>query len=367
MLFASGTRRLMSLYATHPPLLQRIKALDPSFREEDYSQARPGAADSRADAQTSPPAAAFSGAVPTTDVRETHVDLRNTPLSGMIGQPTPRQISFARQLRKAIPVNLHQAAHSRQSAFLLALALVLDRSGRILERQLRLLEEQLGSERSGRVKGYYDDLQKAGVEFGLPLLEISFPALKQRPAAQLEFLIELSRRLIDIDQQTDLHEYCFYKILVTNLDQSSNPAGYGSHKRISKSKVRQAALQLVQIVASYGHDRKVARDAAFRAGIAQLGHRVADDQNIGAEPSQNLMQLDDCLRTLQTIAPASRERLVDAVAATISHDAKIRLAEAELLRAICASLHCPLPPLILQAPADRPAEPAMPREQEMPG
>jgi hypothetical protein len=32
--------------------------------------------------------------------------------------------------------------------------------------------------------------------------------------------------------------------------------------------------------------------------------------------------------------------------AAVSHDGRVCVAEAELLRVICASLHCPLPPML---------------------
>ena len=35
MLFGTGSR-LSGLFATHPPLSERIRALDPSFKESDY-------------------------------------------------------------------------------------------------------------------------------------------------------------------------------------------------------------------------------------------------------------------------------------------------------------------------------------------
>ena len=38
MLFAGGTARLTALFATHPPLIERITALDPGFRESNYPE-----------------------------------------------------------------------------------------------------------------------------------------------------------------------------------------------------------------------------------------------------------------------------------------------------------------------------------------
>jgi hypothetical protein len=31
---------------------------------------------------------------------------------------------------------------------------------------------------------------------------------------------------------------------------------------------------------------------------------------------------------------------------TVTHDRKLTIGEAELFRAVCATLHCPLPPLV---------------------
>ena len=38
--------------------------------------------------------------------------------------------------------------------------------------------------------------------------------------------------------------------------------------------------------------------------------------------------------------------MVEAVTAAISHDGRISVNEAELLRTVCGVLHCPLPPML---------------------
>jgi hypothetical protein len=59
-----------------------------------------------------------------------------------------------------------------------------------------------------------------------------------------------------------------------------------------------------------------------------------------------LLALDDAWAPLDALDPLAKEVLVEAIAATISHDGRIAIAEAELLRAICGTLHCPLPPML---------------------
>ena len=68
--------------------------------------------------------------------------------------------------------------------------------------------------------------------------------------------------------------------------------------------------------------------------------RVTDSTDV----VDQLLSLD----ALRQMNSAGRKSMLQAVSNTITHDGKLTLREAELLRAICASLDCPLPP-ILQA------------------
>ncbi|HJY39169.1 MAG TPA: hypothetical protein VJ299_16955, partial [Steroidobacteraceae bacterium] len=56
--------------------------------------------------------------------------------------------------------------------------------------------------------------------------------------------------------------------------------------------------------------------------------------------------LDLALSRLDQLAPIAKEQLVEAMVATVTHDQQLTIGEAELLRAVCASVHCPLPPLV---------------------
>jgi Zn-dependent protease with chaperone function len=344
MLFAGGSRSYMSLFATHPPLLQRIRALDPSFREEDFPRITPRPQERGPDNRAS----AFAPAASHDDVSPPAgpaADEETRPVAATVGNPDAQQIGFARRIRRSIPQELYDAAHGEASAFLLTIALVLDRSGGHVERQLHLIAEQLGSERASAVRHLYGQLKDAGPEYGLPLLEIAFPALKRRPVPQLRFLIDLIQRLVETDGEIDLFEYCFYQVLVGNLGQYGDPERSSAGRKVSKREAREAALQLIRIVAHKGHVDPAQCEAAWRAGAAELGEwaRSAAYAPAGAE---DVVKMDRALEALRNIKPDERKRLVDALGATIGHDHRTTVTEAELLRAMCASLACPLPPLL---------------------
>ena len=248
MLFGAGSR-LGGLFATHPPLTARIRALDPAFRPEDYPVVnpldRPTVTPESADRHTGF-AAGGPAAAPAADI------------PALVGRPGIEHVAFATRLRESLPERLYEAAHSSGLAYLLVFALVLDRSGRALGAQMSLLEQQLGRERATLIRQFYDELAESGAEFRLPLLEIAFPALKRRPAPQLQYLIELAGGLIDSDGEIGVYEYCFYRILVANLDPARHAARVRRRLGPGRAAVRRAAIDLLRVVARHGHEDEAA-------------------------------------------------------------------------------------------------------------
>jgi len=56
--------------------------------------------------------------------------------------------------------------------------------------------------------------------------------------------------------------------------------------------------------------------------------------------------LDSVWTVLDALDPLGRQLLVEGITATIAHDGRVGVAEAELLRTICGVLRCPLPPML---------------------
>jgi hypothetical protein len=99
--------------------------------------------------------------------------------------------------------------------------------------------------------------------------------------------------------------------------------------------------------------RQGARDLAqarhaYEAGIAPLLPRL--------RPAYSVIDdwvplFDTALDELGHLRIAAKQLLVEALVRTIAHDGVLTPPESELLRAICAVLECPLPPVLPQMDA----------------
>jgi len=343
MLFGSGLK-LSGMFATHPPLIKRIQALDPNFKESDFPRVDPRQQPMQATA-AGETGSAFAGDV-TTALASGGAQVLAESIAETVGQPEVEHVEYAQHLRHSIPTDLYDAAHSAEFAYLLTIALILDRTGDVVDRQLTLAREQLGAERAKLLRRYYEKLMDTGPEFRLPLLGIAFPALKLRPRQELSYLVSLTTRMIEIDGEIDLYEYCFYRIMMTNLGKAKDPSGRRKALRSRRSDLQASAVELLRILADYGHKDDEESRAAFNTGINTLGSWAQDYAHI-SDRQYTISVLDHSLDVLLGLNSKGKESLLRAISATAGHDGKLTVTEAELIRAVCATLDYPLPPILV--------------------
>lgn len=343
MLFGSGSK-LFGMFATHPPLVDRIQALDPNFKESDFPRvdARRHRPSFQPDSEAT---AGFAGDV-TTALASGGPQILAESIAETVGQPENEHIEYAQRLRQSIPLSLYDAAHSSELAFLLTIALILDRSGRVIDRQLTLVREQMGVERAKILRRFYDELANTGPEYRLPLLEIAFPALKLRPSQELSYLVSLATRLIEVDGEIDLYEYCFYRILMSNLGQAVDPSGQRRAVRSKRTELQTSVIALLRVLADYGHDDEAQQIAAFETGIQSLG-KWAQEHQYTSDRKHTVSLLNHSLDVLLGLNSKGKESLLRAISATAGFDGKLTVTEAEMIRAVCATLDYPLPPILV--------------------
>ncbi|KAA2285248.1 M48 family metallopeptidase [Arenimonas fontis] len=352
MLFGDGVG-YSRLFATHPPLLERIQALEPAFRPQALE-------DLKARWQMHPPsgldedlALGLAGpevATASTDVRPPplpgdEVELRVTPpeVVARVARPDGGDFARAGSLLQALPEVLRTAAHEREEAVPLLFGLLLAPPGQVRERQLFELAARHDERLSRQAADYADRLLDLPRLLHLPLAAMAMPALRKRPRPELERFMDTCFALSHADGRISLFEYCLGRLLRVQVHDALAPASAWVPGKARLMSATAPALDLLSILAQAGHDQEAEARRAYLAGV----HRAFPRLDAPYRPPTDWQRaLDEAWPVLDRLEPTGKELLLEALVAAAGHDGRMSVAEAELLRVVCAALHCPLPPLL---------------------
>ena len=340
MLFGDGERPnyfSSKLFATHPPLLDRIQRIEPRFKEqhlaefakrlyskEKHEQAKQAEKEAK-EQQKSKQRSGF-------DVNGMLED---------IGHPSLEQILLASALADSMPSAIEQSAHSPEWAPEVVLLAILSADKKIRERQLDIIANEMGHWSDQKMDHLLNHAQALTVEHRLPLLEMAFPQIKHRPISELETLLSTIRKMVTMDKQVDTFEYLLFKQLEIQIQDKTRPDKAVLHGKKLLNNKKAECVDLMSILAIHGSDNTNEAKKAFNKGVVSL--ELPESQLLLEKNWSE--KLDEALKELNTLRPQEKKKLVIALANIILNDGKVTIQEHELLRAICASLHIPLPVL----------------------
>ena len=334
-----------ALFATHPPLLQRIRALEPGFREEELARlavslqqvaAEPSAASAANPAASSldVPGFAVPSPLPAVPAGATGAN-RAAVVAGA------SKFQHAAALRQGLPATLNEAVQQPDSALPVLLALALSAQAELQPRQRRLVADAFGDDVQQVTAARFADVEALPPESRLPLAALAFPALKLLPPGRQQTLLDTLDALVRVDGRVDLGEYCLTRLLRVRLLEAQQPrrAPVDGLKKLPTC--RDSVALVCAVVARHG---AADEDAARRAWLLAM-QQVFPGAALAWPPLPSAWQLpfERALDELDGLMPPAKEVLIQGLASAIHADGEVSVAEAELLRVICASLHCPLP------------------------
>src|SRR5262245_8332751 len=339
MLFGAGGAS--QLFATHPPLLERIKVLDPTFDAGKLDQlsrewaAHPPqglAEDAQLGFAPSAPAAlpAHDSTIPVTE----------SEVVAGIGAAASTSFERAEQLIAQIPPQFLDRARDAGTVVPLILGLLLSDNEEARTVQHALIAGQYGRDLADAAWNQANDLTGLHPLLRLPLAELAFPAQRHRSAAERSTVVSQVMSLIQADGRITPYEYCLSRLVVSELNESTQPQSGWRTDRRRLDQSPQAVAILLAVLAQAGSDDQAAAEHAFRSGLDRVLPGAGYPY---APPAQGVLALENAWPSLVGMPPEDNQRLVGGVVATIADDGKTTLTEMELLRTMCAILHCPLP------------------------
>ena len=343
MLFAPGMRRM---FATHPALEDRIKAIDPKFDPKEFERVRAQlAAAQEAKVEAAPKQTSAERLQSIINIPGAATSVAAASVAALVGNPGTIHMRVARQIRKSLPEAVVVAGRHPDSARGLLLALALDSNSESRERQKQFIARQIGAAVSSAVSQLESAVDALEPEQRMPALFGAFPALRQLTREERLQLTSCLNGMLQREGRVSLQSYVLRKLAQVQLRDDLSPAA--RTRQLPLNVVQTDVQVLFSVLAQHGHEDEVAARRAYEVGVHHLLPRARPEFAM----SENWAQpLDVALSRLDQLAPIVKEQLVEAMVKTVTHDQQLILGESELLRAVCATLHCPLPPLV--APAE---------------
>jgi hypothetical protein len=172
------------------------------------------------------------------------------------------------------------------------------------------------------------------------------PALRQMSPRQYQGFRAQVEMLMIADQRLSLFEYTLRCVLHRHLDAQFLPRRQVRPVHSSPEKMAHPVATVLALLAWEGQPE---RDQAARAFDTAMRSFMGRDHTHRLLPREqcSLAEFDAALQTLNQSLPAIKRRIVVACTACILANQQVTVREAELLRAICDTLDCPLPPLVV--------------------
>ena len=350
MLFGDGVG-FSGLFATHPPLLDRIQALEPQFTRRPaatrWRRRWMDAAAERAGRRRAPRACrARSGArLPAAGVRVQ----RHPADGGRAGRASVGRTITGAPTRSstAIPEALRDLAAQRDAVMPLLLGLLLDGD----EAVAALQREEIAARLGPAVADHAQRIARSSCSTSCTRCcacrwrrSPSRYCACARGRTSTSFL-DTVHAVVHADGQVSLFEYCLGRLLHVQVRESLDPSRHARFGRTQVSRTCAArSSTLLCVVAQAATTTRA--DCAARLPRRHPARAAA--RPLPYLPrEEGVLALDEVWARARCARPAGQAgRWSKAITAAISHDGRVSVAEAELLRTICAVLHCPLPPML---------------------
>ena len=342
MLFAPGVSRLFS---THPPLESRIRDIDPRFHESEFAAVRKRMQDTATfGEESSTQASQASAARRLGELLAGGVVLAPAAVADLVANPDTAHMQVAQDLHDALPPQVVAATQQPGPAAALFVALALDGNAEARARQLAYIGEQLGSGPARAVEAALPGVDALPAVQRMPALLRAFPTLRQFGHRERERLLVLLNGLLAREGKVSVYAYALRKLAQVQLRDELQPRARPGG--VSLPGARDDLRMLFSVLADAGQPDAAQARQAYKAGMDHLLPQDYSDYQVTLNWSS---RLDAALNRLDLLVPSGKEKLVEALVKTISFDHRMTVEESELLRAVCAAVHCPLPPLIADA------------------
>ncbi|MCC6819390.1 MAG: M48 family metallopeptidase [Verrucomicrobia subdivision 3 bacterium] len=342
---------VFSAFATHPPLEERIRAIDPGW---DGTFPNPTIDDAEGLetilGKQAKPHPAFLPIIPGLPVGASGLATAATAIQvgsvlPQLGQPTSLHLRYAVELRESLPESVRAAARDPQRATALLYALLLSEDAATRATQLAELAPRTTPAIHDQTVALWPEVLPLAQRARLPVVNLALPALRQMRADEFQKFSATLAWLIESDEQIVLFEYVLQKIIQRQIVPHFTRARPAATQFYTLKPLAPDCAVLLSALAHTGQTEPAEIFKAFQNGVPYV-RATGMTLTLLSRDACGLAEIGSALDRLAQAVPQIKKNLLEACARVVGADGVIQESEAELLRGIAETLDCPIPPFL---------------------
>ncbi len=352
----SVKQSVFSLLATHPPIPDRIKAINPGFiRRKTYKKSSSNL-NAKPEVKVNPAAQAFDGssvennldglavsqlyqANPQPIEFKPSTNITTNNIIASIGEISPQQIVKVKNLLSSIPkhlLDIAQAKENNKSSYLMVIALLMvNRKESVTIQTIRYDElESINLEKT------IQDLSQLNFQQQHCLLDLSLARIEQQPKADNRSFAATLARLTSSQKETTLTEFMIYASAIKRALLTKN-----KNNSVGKFKlIQQEIIVFFNLLYQQSHLTIDEKQNQFKRQMKLFGIKPSKNNLTNfASPSFDTDSLRQALNKIARLNPLLKGEFFQSCIDIVNNDGEITKNEYELLRILGEYLDSPLP------------------------
>ena len=337
-------KKFINIFATHPPLEDRIRAIDGTFegfissRNQNFSQSHFG--------QTESMVSSLSGGQSISI--ENQKQEYGLKVLDQMGQICDEQMYVARGILSSINNSIINAVRDRDGAKVIAGFLLLSSDESTRERQTVIIKDFVGPIFDD-LQGHIEEILKSPSATKIAIMDLCLPSLRSCSENEYDQFCNYIDMLILSDDQIDLFEFMIQRIIKRHLDKYfGRVKKSNSFRFVSLSNVKKECTVILSAMAGVGSAVKSESLEAFNNGALILENEGSGNLKMLEPGSCGINEIDKALDKLERCSSTLKKDILVACGTAALSDNHLSCLEIELLRAVADSIGTPIPPFVFR-------------------
>lgn len=337
LFFADGlSRSFLNLFATHPPIFERIKRIEPSFNENLFN---PAELEQQIEKEESAEASLASGSGSVSgELKKTQTPVE---LLQSVGTMSLESVEAAASIILSFDNVIRSATRNELGARAIVLALIMESNAGRRQPAREDLASNFGMDLANAVEKLLPYLHSVEPMGRLPLIDMCMPSLKR--LSQNEYF-EFKKQLfwlIESDKTISFFEYGVRSLVCRTLDEQfvGRPKARGSLNSLEQ--IMPQCIDLLSHLAMVGGGSRESHEKALSLALEAL--EPGTKAPLPDPHGLSLARVDESLKAMDIASFELKEKILNAAAICIAADGVLNPNEMALIRAIGSRLGCPVP------------------------